>query len=225
MDYVDIVFAHRPDPDTPMEEIVRAFNFLIDQGKAFYWGTSEWSSQQITQAYLVAEKYGLIGPLCEQPQYNMFHRERVEKEYLPLYSSYKLGTTIWSPLASGVLTGKYNDPTRIPAGSRFSITGNSLIDRMRMNLTTEEGQLRLNKVKVLGELADELGVKCTQLALAWCLKNPAVSSVITGASSPSQVIENVKAVEIQSLLTPKVMDEIDILLGNKPEPEISFRGF
>lgn len=224
MDYVDIVFAHRPDPETPMEEIVRAFNFLIEQGKAFYWGTSEWSSQQITEAHLVAEKRGLIGPLCEQPQYNMFHRERVEKEYIPLFSNYGLGTTIWSPLASGVLTGKYNDPTRIPVGSRLSISGNTLLERMRMNLATEEGQLRIRKVKQLGEVATGLGVTCAQLALAWCLKNPHVSSVITGASSAVQVAENVASLEVVPKLTPTIMCEIDRILGNKPEEDMNFRG-
>jgi voltage-dependent potassium channel beta subunit len=221
MDYVDIVYAHRPDPDTPMEEIVRAFNHVIDQGKAFYWGTSEWSAEQISEAHGIAQRLGLVGPVVEQPQYNMFWRERVEKEYAPLYAKYGLGTTVWSPLASGVLTGKYNQG--VPEGSRLSIQNNNIIKRMREGLDTPEGREKLAKVELLSEIASRLGCTCAQLALAWCAKNPNVSSVITGASRPEQVIENVNALKVIPLLTPEIMQEIDKILGNRPTPEPIFR--
>ncbi|KNE55515.1 voltage-dependent potassium channel beta subunit [Allomyces macrogynus ATCC 38327] len=221
LEYVDVVFAHRPDTDTPMEEIVRAFNWVIDQGYAFYWGSSEWSSQQITEAHMVAQRLNLIGPLCEQPQYNMFHRERFEKEYQPIYKNFGLGTTIWSPLASGILTGKYNNS--IPSDSRFAISGNSLMERMRTSLSTDEGVAKLEKVRQLSVIAERLGATPAQLALAWCVKNPNVSTVITGASRPSQIVENVRALQIVPKLTSEVIAEIEAILGNKPEPEVNFR--
>ncbi|KAJ3096935.1 hypothetical protein HDU96_000593 [Phlyctochytrium bullatum] len=218
LDYVDLIFAHRPDSLTPMEEVVRAFNWVIEKGWAFYWGTSEWSAEQIADAHRVAEKLGLIGPLMEQPQYNMFHRERFEVEYKPLYDKFGLGTTIWSPLASGVLTGKYND--QIPEGSRLSMTSNAIMMRIRAGLESEEGKAKILKVKALTPIAEKLGCTLAQLALAWCVKNPNVSTVITGATKVSQVEENVKALEVVPKLTEEVMKEIEEVLKNKPTPAI-----
>jgi len=221
LDYVDLVFAHRPDPDTPMEETVRAFNHVIEKGWAFYWGTSEWSAREITEAHAVAEKLNLIGPLCEQPQYNMFHRERFEKEYLPLYNQYGLGTTIWSPLESGILTGKYNSGV-IPEDSRLAMKDNPIMARQRKLLETEEGRSKLDRVGKLQKVAEKLGCTVAQLALAWCLNNPFVSSVITGASKPSQVVENIKAMDLLPL-SHETVAEIEKILENKPRPEAKFR--
>ncbi|GAB4562665.1 MAG: aldo/keto reductase [Anaerolineae bacterium] len=218
MDYVDLVFCHRPDIHTPVEETVRAMTILINQGKAFYWGTSEWSAAQIMAAYAVARREHLIPPLMEQPQYNMFHRERVEREYAPLYREIGLGTTIFSPLAAGILTGKYNDG--IPEGSRMSLEG---YEWLRRRLESDEGKQMIAKTRELSGVAQELGCTMAQLALAWCLKNPNVSTVITGASRPQQVTENLKALDVVPQLTDEVMARIEGILGNKPEPEPSFR--
>jgi len=225
LDYVDLLYAHRPDIDTPMEETVRAFNWCIDQGLALYWGTSEWSAAQLIEAHAVAGRLGLIGPLMEQPQYNMFCRERFEKEYAPLYKDYGLGTTIWSPLASGVLTGKYNKGT-VPEGSRFAIKGDKVISSVRGEvMDTEEGRAKLAKVDKMMKVAKHLDCTMAQLALAWCLKNPNVSSVITGASRPEQVRENFKSLEVARKLKPEVMKELDEILANKPVPEQNMRDF
>ncbi len=218
MDYVDLIFCHRPDLDTPIEETVRAMTHIINQGKAFYWGTSEWSAKQITAAYHIARQEHLIPPTMEQPEYNMFHRDRVEKEYASLYSEFGLGTTIWSPLASGMLTGKYIEG--IPEDTRVSLPG---YDWLRELFENEEGKRRAEKVRQLAPLASELGITMAQLALAWCLKNPHVSSVITGASRPEQVIENMKAIEALPKLTGDVMDMIEQILDNKPKPEPNYR--
>ncbi len=212
LDYVDLVFAHRPDIHTPIEETVRAFNHLIDQGKAFYWGTSEWSAQQIMEAYSIARQEHLIPPLMEQPQYNMFHRERVEVEYHRLYSEIGLGTTIWSPLASGLLTGKYNQG--IPDDSRANLEG---YEWLRKRFTDETARENIKKVILLSELAQDLDCSTAQLALAWCLLNPNVSTVITGASKVEQVAENMKALEIVEKLTPDIVESIEGILENKPE--------
>jgi len=211
--YVDIVFAHRHDPDVPMREIVEAFTQTIHMNLAYYWGTSEWSAAQIQEATELAEKYNLIAPIAEQPQYNAFHRERFEKEYRPLYDKFHYGTTIWSPLASGLLTGKYNDG--IPEDSRFA----SNPDMMKSNiesLQTEEGKSKIKKVKELTKIAQRLGGNTTQLALAWAAKNPNVSTVILGATKPQQVVDNCGAIKLLAKLTPEVMEEIEGVLGNKP---------
>jgi voltage-dependent potassium channel beta subunit len=218
MEYVDLVFCHRPDIYTPIEETVRAMNYLIDQGKAFYWGTSEWSAAQIMEAYGIARREHLIPPLMEQPQYHMFHRQRVEAEYAPLYKEIGLGTTIWSPLASGLLTGKYNEG--IPEGSRLSLEG---YDWLRKRYETEEAQEQIQKVRQMSEIAQELGGSMAQMALAWCLKNPNVSTVITGASRPEQVTENMKALEVAEKLTPDVMERLEAILDNKPAGPSDFR--
>ncbi len=211
MDYVDLVFCHRPDPNTPIEETARAMDIIIRQGKAFYWGTSQWSAADIMRADGLARLYGLTPPTMEQPQYNMFERERVEKEYLPLYRDLGYGTTIWSPLASGLLTGKYN--RGIPPDSRASLKGYEWI---RESILTPE---RIKKVKQLQPIAADLGGTLAQLAIAWCLKNPNVSTVITGASRVEQVDENMKALGIVPKLTPKVLERIEDVLGNKPKQD------
>lgn len=218
MDYVDLLFCHRPDPETPIEETVWAMTQFIHQGKAFYWGTSEWSAVQIMEAYAVARREHLIPPTMEQPEYHMFHRDRVEKEYARLYSEIGLGTTIWSPLASGILTGKYNDG--IPEGSRMSLEG---YEWLRKRLDSARGKDEIAKVRQLTKIAEGLGCSMAQLALAWCLKNPNVSTVITGASRAEQVHENMKALDIVAQLTPGVLDQIEAILDNKPSRVPDYR--
>jgi voltage-dependent potassium channel beta subunit len=219
LDYVDLLFCHRPDPHTPIEETVRAMTQIINQGKAFYWGTSEWSALQLQEAYAIARREHLIPPTMEQPEYNMFHRERFEKEYASLYREQGLGTTIWSPLASGVLTGKYNDG--VPAGSRMDTPG---FEWLRKLLDSDKGRDRVEKVRQMSDVAKEIGVSMAEMALAWCLKNPNVSTVITGASKPEQVHQNMKALDAVALLTPDVMERLEGILQNKPEPDQDFRG-
>ena len=213
VDYLDLYFCHRPDPEVPMEEVVRSMNTLIEQGKVFYWGTSEWSAQQLMEAHSVARQYNLIPPTMEQPQYHMFHRYRFEVEYGRLYDTIGLGTTIWSPLASGLLTGKYNNG--IPEDSRVNLPGYEWLRKM---FESEEGQKRLQSVKELVPIAEELNTTMPRLALAWCLKNPNVSTVITGASKVSQVEENMKAMDLVPQLSDDVMEKIEAVLDNKPEP-------
>ncbi|MCS6826030.1 MAG: aldo/keto reductase [Caldilinea sp.] len=207
LDYVDLIFCHRPDPNTPIEETVFAMDDIIRQGKAIYWGTSEWSADEIRAAWEIAERHHLHKPQMEQPQYNMLHRDRVEKEYARLYEDIGLGLTTWSPLASGLLTGKYNDG--IPADSRANLPGYEWLKAM---LTDPK---RLAIVRALQPIANDLGCTMSQLAIAWCVKNPHVSTVITGASRVSQVHENMKALEVVPKLTDDVMAQIDaILKGN-----------
>ncbi len=212
VDYLDLYFCHRPDPEVPMEEVVRSMTELIQQGKVFYWGTSEWSAQQIMEAHSVARQYNLIPPKMEQPQYNMFHRERFEVEYGRLYDAIGLGTTIWSPLSSGLLTGKYNDV--IPEDTRLNLEG---YEWLRKLFETAEWQERLGKVRELTTIAEELDTSMAKLAIAWCVKNPHVSTVITGASRVSQVEENMKAMDVVPQLTDDVMEKIEAILDNKPE--------
>jgi voltage-dependent potassium channel beta subunit len=211
LDYLDLFFCHRPDPNTPIEETVRAMDDLIHQGKVLYWGTSEWSAADIMRAHALAREYGLTPPQMEQPQYNMLHRDRVEKEYLPLFREIGLGTTIWSPLASGLLSGKYNDG--IPKDTRATLKG---YEWLREYVITPQN---IEKVKKLQPIARELGCTSAQLGLAWCLKNPNVSTVITGASRQEQVIENMKAAEVAERLTSDIMEKIEAILGNKPQFE------
>jgi voltage-dependent potassium channel beta subunit len=209
--YLDLYFCHRPDPEVPIEETVRAMTELILRGDVLYWGTSEWSAQQLMEAYAVAREYDLIPPTMEQPEYNMFHRYRVENEYARLYNedNIGLGTTIWSPLASGLLTGKYNDG--IPQDSRVNLPGYEWLKEI---LLSDEGQQRVAKVKELAKVADELGTTMPKLAIAWCLKNPHVSTVITGASKVAQVEENFAALELVPQLTDDVMANIEKILDN-----------
>lgn len=211
-DYLDLYFCHRPDPEVPMEEIVRTMTELIQRGDVLYWGTSEWSAQQLMEAYSAARQYNLIPPTMEQPEYNMFHRYRFEMEYANLYNedTLGLGTTIWSPLASGLLTGKYNDG--IPDDSRMNLPG---YEWLKNKVTSDEGKRQIEKVKELVAVAGELDTTMPMLALAWCLKNPHVSTVITGASRVSQVQENFKALELVPKLTDDVMEKIEGILDNK----------
>lgn len=218
MDYVDLIYCHRPDIHTPIEETVRAMSHLVDRGKAFYWGTSEWSAQQITEAHGIARREHLNPPTMEQPQYNMFYRDRVEKEYKSLYRALGLGLTIFSPLACGLLTGKYNDG--IPDGTRASLPG---YQWLRHYFEGERAEQNIEKTRALTALAADLGISTAQLALLWCLKNPNVSSVITGASKPDQVTENMNVLEEIEKLTPMVLDGIENILDNKPNPEENFR--
>jgi voltage-dependent potassium channel beta subunit len=208
MDYVDLIFCHRPDANTPIEETVRAMHDIISAGKALYWGTSEWSAAEIMAAWQIAERHHLHKPQMEQPQYNMITRQRVEKEYERLYDDIGLGLTIWSPLASGLLTGKYN--AGLPDDSRAALPG---YEWLRPMITDPS---RLEKVKALQPVANDLGCTMAQLAIAWCARNPHVSTVITGASRASQVVENMKALDVVPKLTSDVMERIDGILGNKP---------
>jgi len=219
-DYVDLLFCHRPDLHTPIEETVWAMDQMIREGKALYWGTSEWGAEDIRIAYDVARREHLRPPLMEQPQYNMFHRERVEREYGRLYRDIGLGTTIWSPLASGLLTGKYNDG--VPEGSRLHLEKYRWLREAL--LETEEGRVKLEKVKKLAPLAEELGMTMPQLALAWCLKNPNVSTVITGASTVDQVEQNMSAMDVVGRLDEEAMEAIESILDNKPADERDWRG-
>ncbi|KAK4528025.1 hypothetical protein GAYE_SCF48G5959 [Galdieria yellowstonensis] len=212
LEYVDVVFCHRPDPLTPIEETVRAMNHVIDRGYAYYWGTSEWSAQEITEACRVADRNGLIRPLCEQPQYNIFHRHRVEIEYEPLYREFGLGTTIWSPLAWGILSGKYSGKN-IPEGSRLSLEKYKWLK----DTAFSEREWQIEKTDQLKPIAQELGCSVAQLAIAWCAANPNVSTVITGATRLEQLEENFKAVSIVPKLTPEVMSRIDKIAQTKPD--------
>lgn len=215
LEYVDVVHAHRADPTVPMEEIVRAFTYVIEKGWAFYWGTSEWSAQQIQEAVTVAERFNLIAPTVEQPQYSMLHRDRFEAEYDPIFKNLGYGSTIWSPLKSGLLTGKYNDG--IPAGSRFD-TNQDFFKDSAARLQAEEGKQEIEKVKKLTKLAADPRLNCSvgQLALAWAASNPHVSTVILGATKPEQLVENFGALKIIDKITPEIKAEIEKILANKP---------
>ena len=214
VDYLDMYFCHRPDFHTPVEETVRAMDVLVKQGKILYWGTSEWSADRIREAYSIAYQYGLTPPSMEQPQYNMFHREKLEKEYLELFSSEGLGTTIWSPLASGILTGKYNEG--IPKGSRMTLPDYKFL---RDGLESKKGAENIKKVIKLSKIAEKLDISMAQLSIAWCLKNKNVSTVILGATTTKQLDEYIKAAENVRLLDDKVMNSIEKILKNRPSPE------
>ncbi len=208
VDYLDLFFCHRPDKNTPIEETVWAMNHLIQQGKILYWGTSEWSAQEIMEAHMVAQRLNLIGPTMEQPQYNMFHREKVEVEFSQIYKTVGLGTTIWSPLASGVLTGKYLD--KFPEGTRLGMEGLEWLKNLSL---TEE---RLEKVRKLSKIANDLGTSMPKLAIAWCLTNPNVSTVILGGSKVHHLEENIDALELVPQLDEEILHSIEEVLGNKP---------
>jgi len=208
VEYLDLYFCHRPDPNTPIEETVRAMHTLIEQGKIFYWGTSEWSADEILEAYRVAEKFNLTPPTMEQPQYNMLHRARFEEEYKPVFQK-GLGTTIWSPLASGLLTGKYM--SGFPLDTRIFRPG---MEWLKERITGPESKENHEKVKRLKKIADELGVPLNRLAIAWVLKNPNVSTAILGASRTEQLGDNLKAMSVIDLLTPGVMQKIETALQN-----------
>lgn len=207
VDYIDLFFCHRPDKNTPILETVQAMNTLIQQGKILYWGTSEWSAQEILQAHLEATRYQLIAPVMEQPQYNLFERKKMEDDYLHLFKYQGMGTTIWSPLSSGLLTGKYLGEA---GATRLSMQGMEWLQER--NITPA----KLEKVKALKNIADKTGLSLTQFSLAWCLKNQNVSTVILGASKVSQLEENLKALDVVEKLTDEIMQQADEVMGNKP---------
>lgn len=209
VDYLDMYFCHRPDKNTPLEETVWTMHNLIQQGKVLYWGTSEWSAQEIMEAHMVAKQYNLIGPTMEQPQYNMLVREKVEVEFSQIYKTLGLGTTVWSPLASGVLTGKYNDKT--PEDARLNL------EELKWLRDKNLQQEYFEKVRELTDLANDLGMSMPVLAMSWVLNNPNVSTAILGASKVHQLEENLQATEAKSKLTDEVMQRIEDILDNKPK--------
>lgn len=204
VEYLDLFFCHRPDPETPIEEVVRTMNALITQGKILYWGTSEWSAAEIATAHAHAERLGLEGPTMEQPQYNLFHRRRMEVEYAPVFSEYGLGTTIWSPLASGILSGKYADG--IPDDSRFNVEG---YEWLREMIESERGRARIQAASEVAAIARGIGATPAQLALAWCLAKPNVSTVILGASRVEQLEENLGALEVYERMDESVIERLE----------------
>jgi voltage-dependent potassium channel beta subunit len=208
VDYLDLYFCHRPDKTTPIEEVVWTMNHLIQQGKILYWGTSEWSGVEIMEAHRVAHEYKLIGPAMEQPQYNLFERQKMENEFLQIFKTVGLGTTIWSPLATGLLTGKYNDG--IPADSRMAIPG---FEWLKERWVIDE---KINKVKALSAYAAELGVSVANLSIAWCVKNENVTTTILGATKKEQLVENLKSLDVLPLLTNEVLEKIDTIMDTKP---------
>ncbi len=208
VDYLDLYYCHRPDKNTPIEEVVFTMNTLIQQGKILYWGTSEWSGVEIMEAHRVAQQYHLIGPTMEQPEYNLFNREKIEKDYIEVFKNVGLGTTIWSPLASGLLTGKYNDG--IPEGTRLAIPG---FEWLKDKTFVQE---KLNTVRTYQKIADELGCSMAALSIAWCIKNPKVSTAILGATKKEQLTENLKALDVLPKLNDEVMQKIDEVFGTKP---------
>ena len=207
-DYLDLYFCHRPDKNVPIEEVVWTMHNLIMQGKILYWGTSEWSGVEIMEAHRVAQRYGLIGPSVEQPQYNLFERNKIENEYLMVYKTVGLGTTIWSPLASGLLSGKYNNG--IPSDSRLAIPG---FEWLRDRLIQDQAVAKAVKI---GELASELSITPSQLSIAWCIKNPNVTTAILGATKKEQLLENLAALSVVEKLTPDVMQQIEAIVQTKP---------
>ena len=207
-DYLDLFFCHRPDKNVPIDEVVWTMNHLIQQGKILYWGTSEWSAAEIMEAHRAAAQSGLIGPSVEQPQYNILEREKIEKEYFDIFRTVGMGTTIWSPLASGLLSGKYNNG--IPEGSRFALQG---FDWLVNKWMVEE---KLERVRKLTSFAGELGTPVSTLSIAWTIKNPNVTTAILGATKKEQLVENLKALELLPKLTPEVMQKIDDIMGTKP---------
>ncbi|WP_293914868.1 MULTISPECIES: potassium channel beta subunit family protein [unclassified Sphingobacterium] len=208
VEYLDLYYCHRPDKNVPIEEVVRTMNTLIQQGKILYWGTSEWSAAEIVEAHAVASRLGLEAPAVEQPEYNLFNRQKMEADYLTIFKNLGMGTTIWSPLASGLLTGKYNNG--IPEDSRLALEGYGWLKDRAL------AQDKLNRVEELGKLAVQLGVSLPTLAIAWCVRNPNVTTAILGATKESQLLENLKALEVLPLLTPEVLTQIDDIMQTKP---------
>jgi voltage-dependent potassium channel beta subunit len=213
LDYLDLFFCHRPDTNTPIEEVVWTMHNLVQQGKILYWGTSQWSGAEIMEAHRVAHQYGLIAPVMEQPQYNMFERFKMEQDYAPVFQNVGLGTTIWSPLAAGFLTGKYLDG--IPEGSRLAIQG---FDWLKDRWIQDE---KIKKLKKLVELAKKLNVSMASLAIAWTIKNPNVTTAILGATKKEQLEDNLKALEVLPRLTPDVLEKIEKILQNKPAIDLA----
>lgn len=209
VDYLDLFYCHRPDKKTPIEEVVRTMNTLIEQGKILYWGTSEWSAAEIMEAHMIARELRLIGPQVEQPEYNLFKRQKMEVDYYTIFKNVGMGTTIWSPLASGLLTGKYNDG--VPEGSRLALEG---FEWLKDRTLSDE---KIGRVRNLGNLAKELGTSLATLSIAWCIKNKNVTTAILGATKEEQLLENLKALDVLPKLTDEVMTKIDEIMGTKPE--------
>uniref|UniRef100_A0A3Q3F9X4 Voltage-gated potassium channel subunit beta-1 n=1 Tax=Labrus bergylta TaxID=56723 RepID=A0A3Q3F9X4_9LABR len=218
LDYIDVVFANRPDPNTPIEETVRAMTHVINQGMAMYWGTSRWTSMEIMEAYSVARQFNQIPPICEQAEYHMFQREKVEVQLPDLYHKIGIGAMTWSPLACGIISGKYSNG--IPPNSRASLRG---YQWMKDKILSEEGHRQQVKLKELQAVAERLGCTLPQLAIAWCLRNEAVNSVLLGASRTEQLLENIRAIQVLPRLTLSTISEVDNLLGNKPYSKKDFR--
>ncbi|EEI93848.1 potassium channel beta subunit family protein [Sphingobacterium spiritivorum] len=208
VEYLDLYYCHRPDKNVPIEEVVRTMNTLIQQGKILYWGTSEWSAAEIVEAHAAAGRLGLEAPAVEQPEYNLFNRQKMEADYLTIFKNLGMGTTIWSPLASGLLTGKYNNG--IPEDSRLALEGYGWLKDRAL------AQDKLNRVEELGKLAVQLAVSLPTLAIAWCVRNPNVTTAILGATKESQLLENLKALEVLPLLTPEVLTQIDDIMQTRP---------
>ena len=207
-DYLDLFFCHRADPETPMEEIVWTMNILLQQGKILYWGTSEWSAAEIMEAHKVADKLNLIGPAMEQPQYNLFERHKMELDYISIFNNVGMGTTIWSPLASGLLTGKYNNG--VPEGSRLSLESYGWLKDRMMH------EDKINKVRKLDKIAKDLNTSLATLSIAWCIHNPHVTTAILGATKEKQLTENLGALDVYKKLTPGIMSEIESIMATKP---------
>lgn len=208
VDYLDLYFCHRPDPEVPVEEVVWSMNLLLQQGKILYWGTSEWSAAEIMEAHSVAARYSLIGPVMEQPEYNLFNRIKMERDFLSIFRSVGLGTTIWSPLASGLLTGKYNDG--IPADSRLGMENMAWLRERHIVAD------KIEKVKKLKSVADQLGTSLATLSISWCISNPHVTTAILGATKKEQLLENMKALEVYPRITEEVKEQIDAIMQTKP---------
>ncbi len=209
VDYLDIFFCHRPDKKVPIEEVVWSMNILIQQGKILYWGTSEWSAAEIMEAHMIAKELRLIGPAVEQPEYNLFHRDKMEVEYYTIFKNIGMGTTIWSPLASGLLTGKYNDG--IPEGSRLALEG---FEWLKDRTLSEE---KIGRVRELGKLAADLGTSTATLSLAWCIHNPNVTTAILGATKEEQLKQNLQALDVLPKLTDEVVNKIEGIMDTKPQ--------
>ena len=209
VDYLDIYFCHRPDKTVPIEEVVWTMNILMQQGKILYWGTSEWSGVEIMEAHRIAAQYGLIGPSVEQAQYNLLERNKMEKEFVSIFNTVGMGTTIWSPLAAGLLTGKYNNG--IPENSRFALEG---FDWLKDRWMVED---KIGKVRQLGELAKELGTSLATLSIAWCISNSNVTTAILGATKKEQLLENLKALQVLPKLNAEVLQRIDSVIQTKPK--------
>lgn len=208
VDYLDLYYCHRPDKNTPIEEVVWTMNQLINRGKILYWGTSEWSGPEIMEAHMVAKDLRLIGPAMEQPQYNLFERHKMEVDYYTIFKNIGMGTTIWSPLASGLLTGKYNDG--IPQDSRLGLEGFEWLKDRTLS------DARIQSVRDLDKVAKDLGTSLATLSIAWCIKNPNVTTAILGATKEAQLTENLKALDVMPLLTDEIMEQIDSIMGTKP---------
>ena len=208
LEYLDLFFCHRPDKATPIEEVVRTMNILIQQGKILYWGTSEWGGAEIMEAHMIAQQLGLEGPAMEQPQYNLFERYKMEVDYFTIFKNIGMGTTIWSPLASGLLTGKYNNG--IPENSRLGLEG---FEWLKDRTLSEH---KIESVRALDEVAKDLGTTTATLSIAWCIKNPNVTTAILGATKENQLKENLKALDLLPKLTQEVMDKIDLVMCTKP---------